>query len=554
MRTETCLNHFKNMKGIICLATFLLLLSDMANAQDSTKRKTINITSTFKPALKNTAKLNFNAEAPLTDTTLPRLKYNLPIQFLSLVYQPAGLNPVALPSDSLKTWNNDNYIKAGIGNIHLPYVKAGLSFGDRQRAFFNVFAEGYSSKGKQAFQENSLLAGSVSGTVKASHNLEWDGALGFRADGYYLYGYRPDTLKYVRSQLQQQFFTFDGRLGLRNTAPTKYGLTYDPNVKISAFGENSSPRISEADMVLNLPIQKTVGEHFAIDLGVTADITNYTNGNASTINNNLFYVSPAVVYHSDNIALHIEMTPSWDRSDFHLLPNFRAEYTTDDKKFTLFASLDGYYDKGSFKRFASINPWLWAPSDLLSTRVNEFFGGFKGSLSDHVSYLAKAGFSQSHNMPLFVNDSLDGKNFRLVYEERLDAFSVHGEISYIDGEDFSATAGLTLSNFKTTSEYRAWGMLPLEFTTTMRWQILKDLWLKADLWAFEGAYWRYLNKNVSSGSGGFDVNAGVEFRIAKQLNLWLQMNNLFDDKYQRWNQYAVYGFNILGGVIFTFGR
>ena len=542
------------MKGIIYSIVFLFLVTLTVRAQDTTKRKTINITSTFKPALKNTAKLNFNAEAPLIDTTHPNLSYNLPVQFLSMVYQPVGLNPMALPADSIKAWNNDNYIKAGIGNVHLPYVQAGFSFGDRKNSFFNAFLEGYSSKGNQPFQENSLLDASVSGTIKAANNLEWDGGLGFRADGYYLYGFQPDTLKFAKSQLQQQFFTFDGRIGLRNTAPTAYGLTYNPNIKIAAFGENSSPRVSEADMVLNLPVEKTVGEHFAIDLGFTADLTNYTNGNAQTISNDLFLVSPAVVYHNDNIAMHIEMTPSWDQSAFHLLPNFRAEYTTDDKRFTLFASLDGYYDKGSFKRFAGINPWLWAPTSLLNTRVTEFFGGFKGSLSPHISYLAKAGFSESRNMPLFLNDSLDGKNFQVVYEEKLDAFNLHGELSYIDGEDFNVTAALTLSNYKTSSQYRAWGLLPLEFTTSMRWQIMKDLWLKADLWAFEGAYWRYLNQAVSSGSGGFDVNAGLEFRITKQLNLWLQMNNLFNDKYQRWNQYSVYGFNILGGVIFNFGR
>ncbi len=548
------LNILIMKKGFICLIMVLFLGGITLHAQDTTKRKTINITSTFKPSLKNTAKLNFNAEAPLIDTTRPDLKYNLPVQFLSLVYQPAGLNPLALPTDSLKLWRNDNYIKLGAGNIHLPFAEAGLSFGDRKNSFFNVFAEGYNSKGKLPFQENSLLAGSISGTIKAKNNLEWDGSLGLRADGYYLYGFQPDTLKFAKSQLQQQFFTFDGKIGLRNTVPTEFGLTYNPNFKITAFGENNSPRTSEADMVLNLPLEKTINENFAIDLGFTADVTNYTIGNGSTINNNLFLVSPAVVYHSDNLAMHIEMTPSWDQSNFHLLPNFRAEYTTDNKQFTLFASLDGYYDKGSFSRFARINPWLWAPTNLLNTRVEEFFGGFKGSLSSHFSYLAKAGFSESRNMPLFLNDSLDGKNFQVVYESKLDAFTLHGELSYINGEDFNITAALTLSNYKTTSEYKAWGLLPMEFTTTMRWQIVKELWLKADLWAFQGAYWRYLNQAVGTGDGGFDVNAGLEFRITKQFNLWLQMNNLFNDKYQRWNQYTVYGFNILGGVIFSFGK
>lgn len=119
--------------------SFLFLVTLTAQAQDTTKRKTINITSTFKPALKNTAKLNFNAEAPLIDTSHPNLKYNLPVQFLSMVYQPVGLNPMALPADSIKVWNNDNYIKAGIGNVHLPYVQAGFSFGDRKNSFFNAF-------------------------------------------------------------------------------------------------------------------------------------------------------------------------------------------------------------------------------------------------------------------------------------------------------------------------------------------------------------------------------------------------------------------------------
>jgi hypothetical protein len=547
-------NPMNMMKGIFYTVFMVCLLGTAAHAQDTTRKKTINITSTFKPALKNTAKLNFNAEAPLIDTSRPDLKYNLPVQFLSLTYLPAGLNPVALPSDSVKNWNNDNYIKVGAGNIHLPYVQAGLSFGDRTNSFFNVFAEGYSSKGKLPYQENSLLAATISGTIKSANNLEWDGALGFRNENYYLYGFQPDTLKFAKSQLQQQFFTFDGRIGLRNTVPTPYGLTYNPNVKIAAFGLNNSPRTSEADMVFNVPVEKTINEHFAIDLGFTADLTNYEYPNRSTVSNNLFLVSPAVLYHSDNIALHIEMTPSWDQGDFHLLPNFRGEYTTDDKRFTLFASLDGYYDKGSFKRFAGINPWLWAPTTLLNTRVNEFFGGFKGSLSDHISYLAKAGFSESHNMPLFLNDSLDGKNFEVIYEDRLDKFTFHGEMSYLDGENLNVTAGITFNNFKTSSQYRAWGLLPFEFTTTFRWQLLKDLWLKADLWAFEGGYFRNINQTVASTNGGFDVDAGLEFRVAKQFNLWLQMNNLFNDKYQRWNQYSVYGFNILGGVIFTFGR
>jgi hypothetical protein len=542
------------MKGFIILTFLTVLVSISVYAQDTTKRKTINVTSIFKPALKNTAKLNFSAEAPVIDTARPILKYNIPVQFLSLDYQPAGLNPLALPADTVPVWKNDNYIKAGIGNVHLPYIKAGFSFGDRKKSFFNVFAEGYSAKGNQEYQDNGLINVATSGTVKTSNNLEWTGKLDFRDDVYYLYGFHPDTLHFLKDQLQQQFLTFDGQIALRNTVPTEFGLTYNPNFRITAFGNTNSSRSSEADMVLNLPLEKSLNDNFDIGLGFTADVTNYQKEGGATMNNNIFFVSPAVMYHNDNLALHLEMTPSWDQSDFHLLPNFRGEYTTDDKLFTLFLSLDGYYDKGSYKRFAGINPWLWAPTNLLNTRVTEFMGGIKGSFNQHFSYLAKAGVIESRNMALFLNDSLDGKNYQVVYDDKLRQFTFHGEVSYMEGEEFTATAGLTFNNFKTSTQYKAWGLLPVEFTATLRWQIMKDLWLKADLWAFQGAYWRYLNKSDGTGDGGFDMNAGLEFRLTKQLNLWLQMNNLFNDKYERWNQYPVYGFNILGGVIFSFGK
>jgi len=146
MRIEMRRNTINMMKAIGIITMVSIFTSVTVHAQDSTKRKTINITSTFKPSLKNTAKLNFNAESPVIDTSRPDLKYSLPVQFLSLIYQPVGLNPLALPADSLKLWKNDNYIKLGAGNVHLPYAQAGLSFGDRQHSFFNVFAEGRHAK------------------------------------------------------------------------------------------------------------------------------------------------------------------------------------------------------------------------------------------------------------------------------------------------------------------------------------------------------------------------------------------------------------------------
>ncbi len=88
----------------------------------------------------------------------------------------------------------------------------------------------------------------------------------------------------------------------------------------------------------------------------------------------------------------------------------------------------------------------------------------------------------------------------------------------------------------------------------MRLQVIKDLWLKTDLFAWQGAKYVTKANNDERLKGAFDLNAGLEFKITKNINLWTQFNNVFNKEYQRWNQYPVYGFNFVGGVVFSFDQ
>ncbi len=544
------------LKKLFIFGSFLLGLSFCVHAQDTAKRRTIDITSSFKPVLRDAVKINLNATPPVADTSRPRLSYTIPAQYLFLTYQPGEMKPVALQADTTNTWQNYNYIKLGVGNVHLPYVKTGFSFGDGKTTFFNIFADQLSSKGNLPNQKNSLTDVKLMGTVNTANNLEWNGSIGFKNDAYNLYGFRPDSLKFPSDSLKQQFQTFEGKLSLRNRAPTEFGLVYHPNLRVSVFSDSHDPQATEANTVLNLPLEKTFGQNYAFNLGFTADLTNYRQNSSKTIQNNLYYVSPAFLVKTTNLFLQASVVPSWDNKAFALLPNFMADISTSDKRFGVQLGWIGYYDKGSYQRFESINPWLAQPGLLLNTHIEERYAGFKGSLDNHFSYSAKIGFTLYKNMPLFVNDSLGGgRDFVIRYMNSMEALQLHGEVSYILGEDFSAVASLNWNQYtQLKTEAKAWGLLPLEFNTSLRWQAFKDFWAKVDLFAFDGAQYRAPNGVAFKGDGAFDLNAGVEFRITRQLNLWVQLNNLFNDKYERWHQYQVYGFNILGGIVFSFGQ
>jgi hypothetical protein len=535
----------------------VLIVAFSANAQEP-RGKTIDVTSTFKPVLREASKINFNAAPPSMDTSKPRLTYNIPVQNLVFTYMPASLNPVALPMDSLKAWQYSNYIKVGIGNVHVPYIKAGFSFGDNRNTFFNLFASHFSSKGSLPFQKNSQTAVGAAATYKTAKNHEWNGSLGFSSDNYYLYGFRPESLPFTKEDLQQRFQTIEGKVNFRNIEVTDFGLSYNPSVRVSSFSDNHDLKGSETNSVLDLPLEKTFGEKFAFKLGATADLTNYRrdfNGDKVTDQNNLYYVSTAVILKTPTLYLHGGIRPSWDDRNFHMLPNIMADITTSDQRFTVQAGWIGYYEKGSYQRFASINPWLAQPdSALRNTRVIEGYLGLKGSLGDHFSYSAKVGLNRYHNIPLFVNDyTKAGRNFIIRYEDRLDALQIHSELGYHIGEQFTAKVGLNLRSFTgLETEAKAWHMIPMELNASLRWQLMKDLWFYTDLWAWEGG--RYLGADDTDYKlkGAFDLSSGAEFRITKNFNLWLQLNNILNNKYERWNQYQVYGFNLLGGITYSF--
>jgi hypothetical protein len=527
----------------------------LAKAQDP-KSKTIDVTSAFKPVLREASKINFNATEPDGDTSKPRLNYNIPSQNLFFTYQPTGLNPVALQKDSLNSWQYSNYIKAGIGTVHQPFVKAGFSFGDNKSTFFNIFANHYTAKGDKPFQKNSQTAAGAAITYKTPKNLEWNGGIGFRSDDYYLYGYQPDTLAFTKDALRQRFQTIEAKADFRNLQPTEFGLNYHPSIRVSVFNDKHDPKGQETNTVVNLPLEKTFGEQFGFNLGATADLTNYRRGDGDqkkTDQNNLYLVSAAVTAKTSNLYVHAGILPSWDQKAFHMLPNIMADITTDDQKFTVQLGWIGYYDKGSYQRFASINPWLAQPDSLINTRIVEYYGGLKGSLGSHFSWSAKLGLLTYHDMPLFVNDTTDGKTFNIIYEPKMNSIQLHSEIGYNVGEKFSATAAFTFNNFTgLKQEQRAWGLIPIELNAGLRWQMLKDLWLTSELWAWNGP--RYKGKNGESfkGDKAFDLNAGAEFRITRNFNLWVNFNNILNDRYERWHQYEVFGFNILGGITYSF--
>jgi hypothetical protein len=527
---------------------------EKVEAQDTAVRKprTVQVTSTFKPVLKDAAKINFNAAPPSADTARPRLKYEVPNQNLLFAYQPGTLKPLALAIDSGGYFINHNYVKVGYGSLKTPYLETGLSLGDGKTAGINIYGRHISSQGKIEFQDYSNTSVDATAFYQTERNLEWSGRIGAEQQRYNKYGFQPKSLTFPEDSLAVKYGTWRGRISVRNINRTALGISYAPALRIDVFNDGLSN--SESNTNLIIPFQKTLGTDFAVDVTAEANLSAYKPEAKETITNNYFSVAPSVVYKNENLTINGGIKPSWDHGDFKLFPNVMAELGTTDNRFSIQAGWIGSLRNSGFQYLANFNPYIWAPDTVYNTRIEERYAGFKGSAGDHITYSAKAGFHKWNNVPLFVNDTASGKSFAVVRESQLKVFHIGGEVGYTVGEKFSLLSSVTLNQYNTLHDNdKAWGLIPLEFKAALRLQVLKDLYVKSDLYAFDGP--RFLDKTGSGNlKGAIDLNAGVEFGVVKNIKLWAQFNNIFNNPYQRWRQYPVYPFQFIGGVVFSFDQ
>lgn len=513
--------------------------------------RTVTVTSSYKPELKPAAKVFFSAAAPPADSVLPSLNYTVPSQNLFFAYQPAALKPLAADIDSAIRWENNSYVKAGFGNYSTPFLQAGLAYGDGVNSIINLHAKYISSKGNLPYQQYSNADIDAIG-ILTNGNHDYTGKVFYKSRTRYQYGFQPDSLLFSKDELRNRFNTFGAKLGLRNKTINSFGINYSPSIYIDGFTDGRNG--NETNFILDAPVSRNFGDRIVFDIGLTANLTGYKSDSAGKINNNLVYLSPALRYAGTSFKVNAGITPSWDNKAFHLLPNFTAEAEINEEKFVLMLGWTGYYNKNSYSTLAEFNPWLQQPKFLNNTRISEQYAGFRGSAGSHVTYNARVSYMHIFNQPLFLNDTITGRSFYIVNESDMKNIRLHGEVGYTVQEKLWLLAGASINKYSNlTNNQKAYGLLPIDLSGSLRWQVIKDVLFKSDVYFWDGPRYLTSNKELRRLNAALDVNAGAEMKVAGNLSAWLQFNNLFNNKYQRWNQYPVLGFNVLGGIIYKFG-
>jgi outer membrane receptor protein involved in Fe transport len=124
---------------------------------------------------------------------------------------------------------------------------------------------------------------------------------------------------------------------------------------------------------------------------------------------------------------------------------------------------------------------------------------------------------------------------------------------YQVGKELSVGGQLALFHFNNIlGNGKVWHTPSLRFNGDLQWNPLKELSISAYSAYVGGNYALSPSYQSIKLKPYLDIGFGAEYIVLQKLSVFLNFNNLLNNKYQRWQDYQAYGINIYGGVRLKF--
>jgi hypothetical protein len=542
------------MKCIIIGGIISTVVCGQAVAQQKTgdttlRSTTIEVIQSYKPEVKPVPKPEFTPGLPPRDTSRPELTYEVPQQTLYFTYSALPLRPLALGKDTT-ILSRGNYIRLGGGNLSTIYLDGGISVMSAGKYEAAAHLHHLSQSGNIKNQRTSLSGIEAEGTVHHDGN-NWRVSLEGLRNRYHYYGYDHDLFDYGTKSVRQTFTGVSVGLDVKNERPNAKGISYHPFIKGSLY--TAERNMSENSVSFGLPVSKALDEQLTAGIGVNGIVTILSTANSS-VNSNIFQVTPVITYLKGELKAKFGLYPSLSTGrDLALLPDIELAYRFPNTQFSLSTGFQGRLNQNSYRQLTTVNPYLGNGYDAgVTTRVDEVFGMLSSKLGEHVTVTGKVGWLQFSDLPMFLNDTGDHKNFYVLYDEKINAVSLEGSARYNVANNFSLGVSAIYYNYYKTTFSRVWHEPALRIKSDCSYIPVSGLVITAYATILDQIYTLNETQNVIKLDAIFDIGGGAEYNFTPRVSAFVQVNNLLNNQYQRWYKYQYYGLNLFAGVRFKF--
>ena len=532
----------------VLLATLLTCpILVTAQVDDGSSQEEITVVGSYEPLKADANKVGANPELPPVETdSMAPLQYNIPVSFSPVAWTPAAARPVALPKPILEPLDNA-FVKVGFGTQFTPLVEAAYSSGRSEKINYGFHAGYTSSNGARENQLFSKGRASLFGKYFAgpiSIGLRGD----IQNDVLHFYGYDEEDTTFTRDEVRQRFLTTGAALDFRNTVENDLGVDFIVTAGMRTLADVWKSR--EFQPYFESRFFYTLGSGDQAQLNLGYEYLRYSG--PIMRNRGVFRLMPAYVFNRENFAINLGAGVAVDTGRARFISDIEFSHDLVDEQIVFFAGWSNRVQTNSWRSITDENPFVMDTLNFRNSKVDDRYAGFRGEIARKIDYQVRGSQKVLSDLPLYITDTIDSKRFNVVYDD-LKLWAFHGEVGFYQDERYRIFFSTDLRTFSSSGEQnQAWHMPTVMWDLGGQYQVTDKLTLTADVLGRSGGWALQPDSTETKLGGTVDINLGGTYEYNDNFTIWLDVNNLAGIQYERWNRYPSYGFQIMGGLKFSF--
>ncbi len=547
---------FLNHK-ILLVAFAFCACSQMAFAQNGLEGDNVTVVKSFDAQLLEANKINVPPTLPPLDTATQRQTYNVPPHPSNIKYDPPKLRPLGMKA-APKEDDYNGFVKLGGGVPNTFFGEAGYFFKAEDKFDGKVWLKHHRLSADKAI-ENQMFQkteGLISSNIYLPNNLATQVDIGYTYDRVNFYGYDHDSLEFSPERTRQDYKILDLGARLYNSKRNDADLNFSVAPKFYLLSDYYSNK--ENQFSLDLSATKWFNEQHVLQVNIRPDLTSFEDTLTQKLNN--IYLQPSFTLHFDFLQFKIGGNFVNNRDEFSIFPDAELTVRVWGDGVQAFAGITGDLRKNTYRTLSEYNPFIQIRgSKLRNTRWDNYYGGVKGNFG-WLEYNGQVGYSKASDLALhqtlFSNEGIT--RFRVIYDT-VRIFNLQGTVKLTPMKNLVIMGTLSQNVFdnettdSSADELAVWGLPEIEGDFSAIYTLLEgkasvrsSLHMADRITFLDEAGDRVKSKAL------LDLSIGGAYYFTKNIGAFLDINNILNNKRERWYRYPTIGTNFLVGITARF--
>lgn len=546
---------FKPKYLLAALSVFSL--AQAAFAQKDLEGDNVTVVKSFDAQLLEANKINVPPTLPPLDTTTQKQNYTVPPHPSNIKYDPPKLRPLGMKAAPREDAYN-GYVKLGGGVPTSLYGEGGYFFKSDEKFDAKIWLKHHYLSADKAIENQKFqkTQGLVSSNIFLPNNLATQVNIGYTYDRVQFYGYDHDSLEFSPERTRQDYKILDLSARLYNSQRTDSDLNFAVTPKFYLLNDFYSNK--ESHFELGLSATKWFNEKHALRVNIRPDLTKFEDTVEQKLNN--IYLQPSFTLHFDALQFKIGGNFVNNRDEFSIFPDAELTLRVWGDGIQAFAGITGDLRKNTYRSLSEYNPFIQIRgSKLRNTRWDNYYGGVKGNFG-WLEYNGQVGYSKASDLALhqtlFTSEGIT--RFQVVYDT-VKIFNIQGTVKISPIKNLVVTGTLSQNVFdnETTGtsadELAVWGLPEIEGNFGAVYTMLEGKAnLKASLHMADKIAFLDEPGNINKSKALVDLSLGGSYYFSKNVGVFLDLNNVLNNRRERWYRYPTVGMNFLGGIVARF--